>query len=714
MKHNHDHHHHHHHHETCTCGHSHEHTHNHNGKPHHTHKHTDSGCEIGHSHSGCACGCEHNFGSSKKMLIQFGTAAVFFVLGILFISVFHDKTAEPLIHLNLSSIFFILSWITAGYTVLLTSLKNILHGKVFDENFLMSVATVGAFCLAEWSEGAAVMLFYNLGELVQNSAVEKSRKSIIGLMDLRPEFARLYNPENSEEEKLIDPAHVDVGTLICVKPGEKIPLDGIVREGTAELDTSSMTGESLPRTVKTDDEVLAGFVNLTGLIIIKTTQDAQNTAASKMLRLIENSQNRKAKTERFITSFAKVYTPIVTIAAVLISFVPPLVNSLILSIPLNGIESFYTWISRGLVFLVISCPCAFVISVPLGYFGGIGGAAKRGILIKGADYVDILSRTGAVVVDKTGTLTSGILNVQKIISADGNAENQKEILAYAVIAESHSSHPIANAVRKYASENLSESEYAELKKNGIQNYSEIAGKGISGLYRDKPLFAGTNSFIRENLKCKTACEENNTDGTRVYIAYDGNYLGYIVLNDSIKGNSQKAVKDLHALGVSKIEMLTGDNEISAKNIAHTLGINYSAGLLPHEKVERFEKISEEIKSAHKKRTVIFVGDGINDAPVLARADTGIAMGGIGSDAAIEAADVVLMNDNPVLIPEAVKLSRFTRKIVWENIGLAFLIKVGFLSLGALGIADMWGAVFADVGVTLLAVLNSLRAAKYKR
>ncbi|MGF7107713.1 heavy metal translocating P-type ATPase [Treponema pedis] len=678
------------------------------------------GCGTGHGRSACGCGCEENFGSLKQTAFQFGTAAVFFILGILFAFIFYDIKLFNFLNLKLSSVFFLASWTAAGYKVLFTSFKNILRGKIFDENFLMSIATIGAFCLGEWSEGAAVMLFYNLGELVQNSAVEKSRKSIIGLMDLRPEFARIYNPEDLNGEKLINPESVKIGTLICIKPGEKIPLDGIITEGSAELDTSSMTGESLPRAVKTGDEVLAGFVNLTGVIIVKTERDVQNTAAAKMLRLIENAQNRKAKVERFITAFAKVYTPIVTAAAVLISIIPPILNSLIFSAPLNGFESFSPWISRGLVFLVISCPCAFVISVPLGYFGGIGGAAKKGILIKGADYVDALSKAGAVVLDKTGTLTNGVLSVQKIIPSKGASDTgmitaeQKEVLTYVLVAEAHSGHPIANAIRKYAAENLSVTEYEEFKKADIQNYSEIAGKGISGLYKGKPLFAGTESFVSDNFNGGISRSENSLSGTRVYAAFDGKYLGCIVLSDTVKTDSEDAVKELQALGVKRIEMLTGDNEVSAKEIAEKLKIRYSANLLPHEKVERFETISSEIKAENKNSTVIFAGDGINDAPVLARADAGIAMGGVGSDAAIEAADVVLMNDNPVLIAEAIKLSRFTRKIVWENIGLAFFIKIGFLGLGAFGIADMWGAVFADVGVALLAVFNSLRAAKCRK
>ena len=687
-EHDHDHHGHSHdeHHDHCTCGHD-----------HHDHH--------GHDHSGC--GCEHHHGSLKEMVVQFGISALFFAGGI-FTRIFFAEAGIQIknFYAAFSTVLFVIAWLTAGYKVLLTSVKNILKGQVFDENFLMSVATIGAFILGDWTEGAAVMLFYNLGEVVQHSAVEKSRRSIIDLMDLRPDFARLYDSDS--KEKLVDPASVKIGSLVLVKAGEKIPLDGVIYEGSAELDTSSMTGESLPRTAEKGSPVLAGFVNLTGVITVKTTASLENTAASKMLELIESAQNRKARVERFITSFAKVYTPIVTIGAVLLSVLPPLLSALIFSSPINGWESFAPWISRGLVFLVISCPCAFVISVPLGYFGGIGGAAKRGILIKGADYIDALSKADAVVFDKTGTLTKGVLKVMTLMPAE-NVEKY-EFLKLAALAEFNSHHPIAKAIQDCALVNLSEEVTKTFPNAELTDYYEKAGKGISVNYKGKSLLAGKNSFISENIGKEIPLYGDEIGGTQVYAAYDGEYIGCLILTDTLKNEAREAISDLNKLGLSRVEILTGDNEKSAKKIAEDLGIkNYTSMLLPHEKVSRFEEISDEVKAKNKKASVIFVGDGINDAPVLARSDAGIAMGGIGSDAAIEAADVVLMNDNPRLVAAAVKHARFTRKIVWQNIALAFGIKIGFLTLGALGLANLWAAVFADVGVALLAVFNSLRA-----
>ncbi|WP_253716404.1 heavy metal translocating P-type ATPase [Treponema denticola] len=701
----------HHKHEHCSCGHEHEEKdyrmRGHDHHDHHGHSHDDhhEHCACGHDHSGC--GCEHHHGSSKEMVVQFGISALFFAGGI-FARIFFDEAGIQIknFYAAFSTVLFVIAWLTAGYKVLLTSVKNILKGQVFDENFLMSVATIGAFILGDWTEGAAVMLFYNLGEVVQHSAVEKSRRSIIDLMDLRPDFARLYDSDS--KEKLVDPASVKIGSLVLVKAGEKIPLDGVIYEGSAELDTSSMTGESLPRTAEKGSPVLAGFVNLTGIITVKTTASLENTAASKMLELIESAQNRKARVERFITSFAKVYTPIVTIGAVLLSVLPPLLSALIFSTPINGWESFAPWISRGLVFLVISCPCAFVISVPLGYFGGIGGAAKRGILIKGADYIDALSKADAVVFDKTGTLTKGVLKVMTLMPAE-NVEKY-EFLRLAALAEFNSHHPIAKAIQDCALVNLSEEVTKTFPNAELTDYYEKAGKGISVNYKGKSLLAGKNSFISENIGKEIPLYGDEIGGTQVYAAYDGKYIGCLILTDTLKNEAREAISDLNKLGLSRVEILTGDNEKSAKKIAEDLGIkNYTSMLLPHEKVSRFEEISDEVKAKNKKASVIFVGDGINDAPVLARSDAGIAMGGIGSDAAIEAADVVLMNDNPRLVASAIRQARFTRKIVWQNIALAFGIKIGFLTLGALGLANLWAAVFADVGVALLAVFNSLRA-----
>ncbi len=694
----------------------------------HEHKH-----EHGHEHS-----------STKSMIFQFGISAVFFVAGLTVLFMDKDSLLFTLGKqaVTISLLCFVIAWVFAGYKVVLTSLKNILKGQIFDENFLMTVATIGAFIIGEFPEAAAVMLFYNLGELVQHSAVDKSRSSIIDLMDLRPEFACVLvdDKDGNKIEKKVSPAEVGIGGLLVVRAGEKIPLDGIIEEGTTELDTASMTGESLPRSAEKNDEVLAGFVNLTGKIIVRTTKKLEDTAASKMLELIEEAQNRKAKIERFITSFAKVYTPIVTIGAVLLSVLPPLFLHLFYSAPITGWASFAPWVSRGLVFLVISCPCAFVISVPLGYFGGIGGAAKRGILIKGADYIDALAKARGVVFDKTGTLTKGVLKVMALLptqegtnsaevpnakTSDSffgsgisketikNSSEKYDILKFAFLAEQNSGHPIARAISECAAVNLPEADYKELLNAGLNNYSEQAGKGISVDYKGKHILVGKNSFLEEKLGRAIPATGDEIGGSQVFVAYDNRYLGCIILTDTLKDNAALAISNLKKLNISHIEMMTGDSQKAAEHTANELGIeNYKALLLPHEKVGNFERISAQIKSGNKKGKVIFVGDGINDAPVLARSDAGIAMGGIGSDAAIEAADIVLMNDNPALVPKAIELSRFTRKIVRQNISFAFIIKLGFLSLGALGIANLWAAVFADVGVALLAVLNSLRARRF--
>ncbi len=713
------------------------HEHNHDShKDEHNHKHKSGKTHSHeHEHSGCA---EH--GSHLSMFLQFGFSALLFILGLIFIFIKKDSVLFNISTFNfsLSSLCFAIAWLLAGYKVVLTSIKNIPKGIIFDENFLMSVATIGAFILGEWSEGAAVMLFFNLGEIVQHSAVDKSRSSIIDLMDLNPSFARVLFDNNIE--KKIAPEEVEIGSLLVVHAGEKIPLDGIIQEGFAELDTSSITGESLPRSAEEGEEVLSGFVNLTGRIIVKTTKRLEDTTAAKMLELIESAQSRKAKVERFITSFAKVYTPIVTLAAVLLSIIPPIISSLISGLPMMTWANFSPWISRGLVFLVISCPCAFVISVPLGYFGGIGGAAKRGILIKGADYIDALSKADAVVFDKTGTLTKGSLKVMALMSVDCCEESKSsfphtshscieegkkiskidihqskakyDILKYAALAELNSNHPIAKAIVESAGINLSPAEFEDLKKLKPTNYKEEAGMGVSLNIEGKNLLVGKNIFIANKLNQDIPLLGDELGGTQVYVAYDNKHLGCIVLTDTLKDDSALAISNLKKLGISHIEMMTGDGLKSAEHTANELGIeNFKGQLLPDEKVSNFERIAKAVKAENKNAKVIFVGDGINDAPVLARSDAGIAMGAIGSDAAIEAADVVLMNDSPNLVAKAIELARFTRKIVWENIGLAFIIKIGFLGLGAFGVVGLWSAVFADVGVALLAVFNSLRAKK---
>ena len=718
---------------------------------------------------------EHHHDSlwDKHDIIRFSVAAVFFIVGIIL-----KIASEPFkmsiqfgggtYSIALSSLLFVGSWFAAGLEVIQTLLKTIGKGSIFDENFLMTFATLGAFILGEWSEGAAVMLFYNLGELLQAAAVQQSRRSITNLMDLRPEFVRLYrNPADSESEHsdthdccghhheeadedcghhhhehhheecdcdgghehehhhsheacccghhhgdddpdIVAPEDVPVGTLILVKPGEKVPLDGILVEGACSFDTSSMTGESVPRFIEAGGTVLAGFVNTDGLAVIKTTVAAENTAAAKMLQLVENAQDRKAKTERLISSFARVYTPIVTIGAVVLALLPPLVLSAVHGSPLSW-NAFVPWISRGLVFLVISCPCAFVISVPLGYFGGLGGAAKKGILIKGADFIDSLAKTDSVVFDKTGTLTAGVLTVQQVLPAE--QFSTEELLELAYIVEYHSGHPIANAVKGYVLERLGKEKTAAFEKEAaeLRQYTEKAGSGVKMLHTGQELAAGSALFIFGNAE-KQPASIAQAEGTKVFLSYGGHYAGCIICSDSIKPQSAQAIRELRGAGIGYLEMLTGDTKRTGEKIAAELQLDCcSSELLPHEKVARFEAISAERKKGNARAVCVFVGDGINDAPAFARADVGIAMGGIGSDAAIEAADVVLMTDNPQLIPQAIKSARFTRQIVKQNIVMSFVVKIAFLVGGALGVIGLWAAVFADVGVALLAVCNSLRA-----
>ena len=718
---------------------------------------------------------EHHHDSlwDKHDIIRFSVAAVFFIVGIIL-----KIASEPFkmsiqfgggtYSIALSSLLFVGSWFAAGLEVIQTLLKTIGKGSIFDENFLMTFATLGAFILGEWSEGAAVMLFYNLGELLQAAAVQQSRRSITNLMDLRPEFVRLYrNPADSESEHsdthdccghhheeadedcghhhhehhheecdcdgghehehhhsheacccghhhgdddpdIVAPEDVPVGTLILVKPGEKVPLDGILVEGACSFDTSSMTGESVPRFIEAGGTVLAGFVNTDGLAVIKTTVAAENTAAAKMLQLVENAQDRKAKTERLISSFARVYTPIVTIGAVVLALLPPFVLSAVHGSPLSW-NAFVPWISRGLVFLVISCPCAFVISVPLGYFGGLGGAAKKGILIKGADFIDSLAKTDSVVFDKTGTLTAGVLTVQHILPAE--QFSTEELLELAYIAEYHSGHPIAVAIKGAIQGQLGKEKIAVFEKEAaeLRQYTEKAGSGVKMLRNGQELAAGSALFILGDAE-KQPASIAQIEGTKVFLSYGGRYAGCIICSDSIKPQSAQAIRELRGVGVGYLEMLTGDTKRTGEKIAAELQLDRcSSELLPHEKVARFEAISDERKKGNTRAVCVFVGDGINDAPALARADVGIAMGGIGSDAAIEAADVVLMTDNPQLIPQAIKSARFTRQIVKQNIVMSFVVKIAFLAGGALGVIGLWAAVFADVGVALLAVCNSLRA-----
>ena len=575
---------------------------------------------------------------------------------------------------------FIFTYLLLGGEVVVRALKNIARGKIFDENFLMAVATIGAFALGEYAEAVAVMLFYQVGEYFQGAAVQKSKKTIAELMDIRPDYANLRIGDKIEK---VAPTDVKIGDLIIVKPGEKIPLDGLVIEGKAALDTSALTGESIPRQACAGDTVLSGCLNQNGLLTIKVTQTFGESTASKIIDLVENATAKKAPTENFITKFARYYTPAVTGLAALISLIPPLL--------LGGPWS--DWLSRGLIFLVISCPCALVISIPLGFFGGIGGASKKGILIKGGNYLEALNDLDTVVFDKTGTLTKGVFKVTAIQPANGFSED--ELLEAAAQAEAFSTHPIARSILE---------EYGKSPdRNGLGEYKEIAGQGVSVKACAGTILAGNQKLLEQ---ASIAYTEAADPGTKVYVAVNGMFIGCLTISDEIKEDSRRAIAAVKALGVQKTVMLTGDDPQIAQAVAKELAIDeIYGGLLPQEKVEKMEMLRRQ-KQSHGK--LAFVGDGLNDAPVLAMADVGIAMGGLGSDAAIEAADVVLMTDEPSKLAEAIKTARFTKRVVWQNIIFALGIKAVFLLLGALGAATMWEAVFADVGVALLAILNAMR------
>ena len=662
--------------------HSHSHSH-HNHSHSHSHAHSHS---HDHSHSH-AHGEEGTDKIKKKLLI----GGILFALGI-FIpkTLFIPKFAV-----------FLLSYFIIGGDVLFSAGKNILKGQVFDENFLMAIATVGAFAIGEYPEGVAVMLFYQLGELFQGIAVDNSRKSIIALMDIRPDYANLKTDTGI---KKVNPEEIKVADIIVVKPGEKVALDGKIVNGSSTFDTSALTGESLPREAKAGDNVLSGFINKTGLIEIEVTKVFSESTVSKILNLVENASSKKSKTENFITKFAKYYTPAVVITALIMAIFPPLL--------ISG-ATFTDWIYRALIFLVVSCPCALIISIPLGFFGGIGGASKHGILVKGANYLEALNDVESVVMDKTGTLTKGVFKVTEI-NVENNVkindfENNKTdltqplLLKYAAHIEKFSNHPIAQSiVSEY------ENSIAKTDENIVKDFEEISGFGIKANINNYQILAGNSKLMKlENIKFN----EKKNLGTVVYIAFNGQYIGNILISDEIKEDSSKAVKGMKENGIKEIVMLTGDNNAIGKNIAEKLGIDkVFAELLPNQKVEKLEEI---YKTKSEKRKVVFVGDGINDAPVLARADIGIAMGGVGSDAAIEAADVVIMNDEPSKIVTAMKIAKKTKTIVWQNITLAFAVKLIVLILGLFGDATMWEAVFADVGVALLAVLNATRVLKYK-
>ena len=622
----------------------------------------------------------------KKLLI----GGILFVLGI-FVpkTLFIPKLAV-----------FLVSYLVIGGDVLLSAFKNILNGQVFDENFLMAIATIGAFAIGEYPEGVAVMLFYQLGELLQGIAVNNSRKSIVSLMDIRPDYA---NIKVGEGIKKVSPEEIKVGEIIVVKPGEKVPLDGKIVKGASTFDTSALTGESLPREAKAGDDVLSGFINKNGLIEIQVAKVFSESTVSKILYLMENAGSKKSKTENFITKFARYYTPVVVITALIVAIFPPLL--------IQG-ATFSDWIYRALIFLVVSCPCALVISIPLGFFGGIGGASRHGILIKGTNYLEVLNNLESVVMDKTGTLTKGIFKVTEVNAENNikinNFENNKTeltkplLLKYAAHIEKFSNHPIAQSiVAEY------ENSVSKVDENVVKDFEEISGFGIKVNINNHQFLAGNSKLM--NLENITFDKKENL-GTAIYLAADGKYIGNILISDEVKEDSARAIKGMKENGVKEIVMLTGDNEAIGKNIAEKLGIDkVFTELLPNEKVEKLEEI---YKTKSEKGKVAFVGDGINDAPVLARADLGIAMGGVGSDAAIEAADVVIMNDEPSKIVTAIKIAKKTKEIVWQNITVAFAIKIVVMALGLFGDATMWEAVFADVGVALLAVLNATRVLRY--
>lgn len=578
---------------------------------------------------------------------------------------------------------FIVSYLIVGFDILKKALRNIIRGKVFDENFLMAVATLGAFGIGEFPEAVAVMLFYQVGELFQSYAVDKSRKSISSLMDIRPDFANLVKEDKIEK---VDPDDVEIGNIIIVKPGEKVPLDGVVIEGISMIDTMALTGESVPRKVEVGNEILSGCINQNGLLKIKVAREYDESTVSKILELVENASNKKSKSENFITKFAKYYTPIVVIIAVIIAVIPPIIIKS---------ATFSDWIYRALSFLVVSCPCALVISIPLSFFGGIGGASKMGVLIKGSNYLEALANTEIVVCDKTGTLTKGVFEVQKIETEDISEDELIRISAY---AENYSNHPIAQSIKKAYNKPIDE--------KLIDNTEELSGLGIIAQIEDKKVLVGNEKLMQKNNIKYKKCDDV---GTILYVAINNEFKGFILISDKIKDDAFETIKKLKESNIKQTVMLTGDRKDVADDVAKKLNIDkVFSELLPDEKVKEVEKL---LKTKSEKGKLAFVGDGINDAPVLAISDIGIAMGGLGSDAAIEAADIVIMTDKPSEIGNAIKLSKKTMRIVYQNIIFAIFVKVGVLVLSALGLSTMWEAVFADVGVSIIAIINALRVLK---
>ena len=682
--------------DSCCCdNHDHDHHHEHSENcchKEHEHEHRESCCggrDQGYhnEHGGSCCqghDNEHHHESYEESEKEEGFLKknAKLILGIILYIVsilLEDKGAVSIAG-------FLISYVLVGGDVVMTAFKNIKRGEVFDENFLMTVATVGALIIGEYPEALAVMVFYQIGELFQGYAVNHSRKSITSLMNIKAEYANLL--VDGEEVK-VNPEEVDIDDIIVIKPGERVALDGVVIEGTGSIDTSALTGESMPREVKVNDSILSGSINLNSVIKVRVTNTLEESTISRILEMVENASSKKAPTEKLITKFCKYYTPIVVFCALALAIIPPLVIK-------DAV--FSDWIYRGLLFLVVSCPCALVISVPLGLFAGIGGASKKGILVKGGNYLEALKDVDTVIFDKTGTLTKGNFKVSHI-----NAEgiSKEELLEITAMGESFSTHPIAESiVIEYGK---------EIEKEYIKDYKEFSGHGISVNIKGEEVLIGNHKLMMDN---NIRCNEVDVVGTVVYVAVNGQYRGNIIIQDEIKQDSKEAIRKLKSVGVKKIVMLTGDNDRAAQQVGKELGIDeiYSR-LLPMDKVAKVEQI---LNNKNRKGKIFFVGDGINDAPVLARADVGVAMGGIGSDAAIEAADLVLMKDNPASLADAIKIGRKTNSILWQNIIFSLVIKVGVLILGAFGVATMWEAVFADVGVTILAVLNSMRALQIEK
>lgn len=659
---------------------------------------SECSCEIDHGEvlfdqGGClSCGCTGSmeeeveaFSPKKEIMILVPGILVYVAALVLKLPFGWELTL------------FLVSYVIIGGDVVWTAVRNILHGRFFDEFFLMSTATLGAFAIREFPEAVAVMLFYKVGELFQEMALSRSRRSITSLMEIRPDYANL---QVDGEIKRVDPNGVNIGDTILVKPGERVPLDGIVSSGSSMVDTSALTGESVPRSVKAGDEILSGMINKNGLLSVRVTKRFSESTVSKILDLVENASAKKAPTEKFITKFARYYTPAVVFSAVALAVVPVMLSNIPAFSPMFvHEETFSEWIYKALIFLVISCPCALVISIPLGFFGGIGAASKRGILVKGSNFLEGLHKLHTVVWDKTGTLTRGVFRVTTVVTCNGFSK--EEILEFAAQAERHSSHPIAQSIRDAYDGKIDES--------AIQAYEEISGYGIKAMVKGRSILAGNDRLLHRAEIMHDTCD---VEGTVVHVAIDGTYAGYLIISDEIKPDAKRAIQGLKDVGVKRQIMLTGDSLEIAKSVAEKLGLDeFYAELLPQQKVQKVEELIA--RKTDKGDLTAFVGDGINDAPVLIRADIGVAMGALGSDAAIDAADIVLMSDEPSRIPVAVQVAKKTRTIVWQNIFFAMGVKGVFLTMGVFGIATMWEAVFADVGVALLAILNASRILKSK-